>query len=452
MQNLLEQRLTCNRIFRHLIFYHSQKFTGKINVSTHQGNAWSFYFLLGHLTWATGGNYPLRRWRRQYYAATGQLPTLEQIDWNAEAWDCTELRVLTESNALSSEQVESIVRGVLEEVLFDVVQAFETPIYQSLNHPKSLLSLSKLTGIGDGMALEVQEEVTPDRYYRLPYSLFPDIKALQKKIDQQWEKWVKIGLACVSPNQAPLLLEAEELRNRISPKVYRNMVKGLQGQTSLRDLAFKFKKQGNFFTLATAIAPFYEEQLITFNQVKDLSVNSVAAETKPSYSTFLTASEEPSKDPLFLAIDSSRKNQSLLSAIAERQGYAFEAISNGINALQKITQTPLGLPKIIFASYEMAVIKPTEFCTILRRLDLPQPVPIIIYSKQSLPNREAREILEAGASEVINRNSLTPSYVNSILKKYQKLSQRQQKQTIDQQTYSQSKLTFKQRDLSMTMS
>jgi CheY-like chemotaxis protein len=344
------------------------------------------------------------------------------------------------------------VRGVLEEVLFDVVQAFETPIYQSLNHPKSLLSLSKLTGIGDGMALEVQEEVTPDRYYRLPYSLFPDIKALQKKIDQQWEKWVKIGLACVSPNQAPLLLEAEELRNRISPKVYRNMVKGLQGQTSLRDLAFKFKKQGNFFTLATAIAPFYEEQLITFNQVKDLSVNSVAAETKPSYSTFLTASEEPSKDPLFLAIDSSRKNQSLLSAIAERQGYAFEAISNGINALQKITQTPLGLPKIIFASYEMAVIKPTEFCTILRRLDLPQPVPIIIYSKQSLPNREAREILEAGASEVINRNSLTPSYVNSILKKYQKLSQRQQKQTIDQQTYSQSKLTFKQRDLSMTMS
>jgi len=453
MENPLEQRLTFNRIFRHLIFYQSQKFTGKITVSNHQGNAWSFYFLLGHLTWATGGSYPLRRWRRQYYAATGQLPQLDHVDWNAEAWDCTELRVLTESNALNGEQVQGIVHGVVEEVLFDVIQAFEAPIYKALNYPKSVLPLSNLTGIGDGMELEVQEEVKPDRYYRLPYSFFPELKALQEKIDQPWRKWLTIGLACVSPNQAPLLLDPEALRNQVSAKVYRNMVKGLQGQTSLRDLAFKFKKEGNFFSLAAAMAPFYEMQLITFNQIRDLSVNTNGTGTKPGHSTLTaTASEESPQDPLFLAIDSSRKNQSLLSAIAEREGYAFEAMSNGINALQKITQNPLGLPKIIFASYEMAVLKPTEFCTILRRLELPQNVPIVIYSKQSLPNREAREILEAGANELINRHSLTPSYVNSLLKKYQKLNKRQQRQTIDQKTYSQSKLTFKQRDFSMTMS
>jgi chemotaxis family two-component system response regulator PixG len=450
MQNRTEQRLTCNRIFRHLVFYKLQKFTGKIQVSTHQGETWNFYFLLGHLTWASGGNYPLRRWRRQFYAATGQVPQLDHIDWGVESWDCTELRVLTESNTISGEQVQSIVQGTLEEVLFDVVQAFEAPIYRCLSASKSLVNVSQLTGIGDGMELEIQEGVTPDRYYRLPYSFFPDVKLLQEKIRENWKKWVEMGLARVSPNQAPLLLEPEKLQSRVSPKVYQNMAKGLQGQTSLRDLAFKFKKQGNFFTLASAIAPYYEDQLVTFNKVQDLAVRNHSQGTYSS--TLLTTSEPKQKEPLFLAVDSSRKNQSLLSAIAQKQGYKFEVISDGISALQKITQNPLWQVKMIFVSYEMAILKPTEFCTILRRIEIVETVPIVFYTKRPLPNREAQELLQAGASELMNKNSLTPSNVNAILKKYQKQSQRQAKQKRTQGTHSDSNLTFLQRGFSMTMS
>lgn len=444
MDNLLEQRLTCNRIFRHLIFYSLQKFTGKIKVFSHQGQTWSFYFLLGHMIWASGGRYPLRRWRRQHYAATGQLPKLEQIDWDAESWDCTELRVLTESNSLAGEQVQTIIKGVLEEVLFDVVQAFETPIYQSLNVSKSLVPVSQLTGIGDGMELEVQEGVSPDRYYRLPYSMFPNVKGLQKTIFRNWKKWVNLGLACVSPNQAPLLLEPEKLQYRVSPKVYANMAKGLQGQSSLRDLAFKFKKDGNFLTLASAMAPYYEEQLIAFNEIKDLSVNNLS---KGSYST-LTVANDHQDESIFLVIDSNRKNQSLLSAIAQRNGYTFEGVSNGINAIQKISENPTFKPKVIFASYDMAVIKPAEFCTILRRLELETHIPIIIYSKQPIPNREAQQIVSAGANELTTKTALTPNYIRSILKKYQQLPENSRQQTIDQKTYSNFKLTFQQPNFS----
>lgn len=66
--NQFERRLTCNRIFRHLTFYHLQGFTGKITVLNQQGENWNFYLALGNLMWADGGNFPLRRWRRQFYA------------------------------------------------------------------------------------------------------------------------------------------------------------------------------------------------------------------------------------------------------------------------------------------------------------------------------------------------------------------------------------------------
>lgn len=446
--NLLEQRLTCNRIFRHLIFYQLQKFTGKIKVFTHQGETWSFYFLLGYIIWGTGGRYPVRRWRRQFYTATGKLPKLDQINWNAEAWDCTELRVLTESNSLATEQVQGIVRGTLEEILFDVVQAFEAPIYQSLNVQKSLVPISQLTGIGDGMGLEVQEGVSPDRYYRLPYSMFPDVKELQERTFQNWKKWVNTGLASVSPNQAPLLLEPEKLQYRVSQKVYENMVKGLQGQSSLRDLAFKFKKRGNFLALASAMAPYYEEQLLAFNEIKDLSVDNLS---KASYSTLTTANDH-TDESIFLVIDSSRKNQSLLSAIAQRNGYTFEGISNGINALQKISENPQSKPKAIFASYDMAVIKPAEFCTILRRMELDAPIPIIIYSKQPIPNREAQAIIAAGASELTTKSALTPNYVTSVLKKYNEVPKNSTQPAPERKIPSNFKLTLEQPNFSLSMS
>jgi len=380
--------------------------------------------------------------------ATGQLPKLDQIDGNAEAWDCTELRVLTESNSLATEQVKAIVRGTLEEVLFDVVQAFETPIYQFFNGPKSLLPISQLTGIGDGMKLEVQEGVSPDRYYRLPYSVFPEVKELQKATVRNWKKWLNLGLACVSPNQAPLLLEPEKLQYRVSPKVYKNMVKGLQGKSSLRDLAFKFKKDGNFLTLASAMAPYYEEQLLAFNPIEDLSANHLS---KPSDST-LTSSENHSGGSVFLVIDSNRKNQSLLSAIAQRNGYTFEGRSDGIHALQELSQNPQSKPEIIFASYDMAVLKPAEFCAILRRMELDAPIPIIIYSKQPIPNREAQQIISAGADELTTKSVLTPNYISSILKKYQQPfpNYSSSKQTIEQNKPSNFQLTFQQPNFSLS--
>lgn len=414
LSDLSERRLTCNRIFRHLTFYHLQKFTGKIRVSSQKGDVWNFYFLLGYLIWADGGSYPLRRWRRLFYGVTGQLPVLDRIDWDAESWDCKELTLLTQRNQLTPEQVRKMVREVLEEVLFDVVQAFEAPIYEHIKNSKVLLPLSQLTGIGDGMELDIYEGVTPDPYYRLPYSLFPSLNTLQDTIYKIWQQWVKIGLGHLSPNEAPLLVKPEELKSQVSEKVYRNMLKGLRGRTTLRDLAFKVKHGTNFLAVASAIAPYHEQKLITFQNIGDLSISHL---TDESYST-LTLSEASQDKPLVLIIDFNRKNQSRLSAIARQQGYRFQVINNGINAIHQLSQNPRLRPRLIFASHEMSIMKASEFCAILRRIQLLKKTPIIIYSKQSLPNQQAQEILQAGATELIHEHLLTPSYINPLLYKH----------------------------------
>lgn len=82
------------------------------------------------------------------------------------------MRRLSQDKRITFEQVQNIVQGVVQEILFDVVQAFEAPIYRRkhLENSKTLLSLSDLTGIGDGMQVEWEEGVSPDPYYRLPFS------------------------------------------------------------------------------------------------------------------------------------------------------------------------------------------------------------------------------------------------------------------------------------------
>ncbi len=435
MASFLEQRLTCNRIFRHLFFYHLRQFTGKVEISGAQGKSWYFYFKLGYLIWAYGENHPLRRWRRQFYAATGQLPQLNRINQTGECWDCTELRKLSQTHSLSSEQIQKIIKGVLLEVLFDAVQAFEGLIYEHsyLNQSKVVPSMSDLAGIGDGIQVKCQEEISPDPYYRLPGSIFPTLKELQETTYNLWTKWVNAGLAQCSPNQAPLLAKPKELKPIVSEKVYHNMSKALKGRTTLRDLAFKFKHGGNFLKSGCAIAPYWAKGLIQFKNIPDISITRIS---KDSYST-ITFSEANVDTPVLLAIDSNRENQSLLSAIALEQGYQFQGLDDSLKAISELQQNPNFQPTFIFFNPENSVIKETEFCQIINRLELLKKTSVIIYMNQPISNRKAKDILSLGASEIIDSNVFSYGEISSLLLKYRHVNlshnfpQRQQTQSRD---------------------
>lgn len=193
--NSTERRLTCNRIYRYLMSYHLEKFTGKVKVNCQPNFSWNFYFSEGNLIWANGGNSPWKRWERQFYSATGEFPTSTQMDENLECWNCTEFRKLIDSNALSQEQIKMIIRGTLEEVLFDVVRSFEATLYQNFQESRTLLSLSQLMESEDNMVVEAEVGVKPDPYYELPDHLFPSLKELQETTYNTWQQWIKILLS-----------------------------------------------------------------------------------------------------------------------------------------------------------------------------------------------------------------------------------------------------------------
>ncbi|QDZ38900.1 response regulator [Euhalothece natronophila Z-M001] len=436
MTSVLEQRLTCNRIFRHLFFYHSQQFTGKVEISGFQNQKWCFYFMLGSLIWAYGGSHPLRRWRRQFYAATGQLPQMSRINQNGECWDCTELRRLSQNRHLSSEQIQNIIKGVLLEVLFDAVQAFELPIYEHyyFKEQTKVLTITELTGIGDGIQVKCQEDIHPDPYYRLPRSLLPTLKELQETTYQTWKQWVKAGLATCSPNEAPLLVNPQALKPIVSDKVYRNLSKALQGRTTLRDLAFKFKHNGNFLKSGCALAPYVLKGLVQFEKIQDIAVSKIS---KDSYST-ITFLDSVTDSNLLLAIDSNADNHNLLSAIALEQGYEFQVFSDSLKAILELQDNQHFQPKFIFFNPDNSIIKETEFCKILKRLGISDQVPIVIYTNEEIQNKEVKEIFSLGANEVIDSKLFTYYHLSSLLVKYRNSQQEKvlDKQTIVQNTVS----------------
>ncbi len=427
MEKLLEKGLTCNRIFQHLHFYSTKRFTGKIRVFHHSSEkAWSFYFASGNVIWAHGGNHSIRRWRRRFYAATGQLPNLKGIDHNAECWDCKALRELLESKNITSEEVQKLLKGILLEILFDVIQAFEAPIYEQDdwdNQRRQLLPLSSLTGIGDGMQVEYQRDITPDRYYRLPSSLIPPLEELYDITYQTWKKWVELGLARVSPNDAPLLLNPEAFRNSVSERIYNNMRKALQGYSSLRDLAFQFKHGDDFLKLAQAIAPYVERELIRFQKIQDLSSQKINSEANATISQeispTITLSEASQDKPLLLMIDNNPKNQFKVNLVAKEYGYQFQVIDDSIKALHQFRETKDFKPQIIFFNPEVSIITEIEFCQIVHRMESFEEIPIVIYSNHEMPRKKAQQALRAGAAEVLDSESFHYRKLKSILVKSQ---------------------------------
>jgi len=411
MKSLFDRRLTCNRIFRHLFHYQGKNFTGKIKVLNKEGRRWDFYFLRGNLVWAYENNYALRRWRRNFYDATGQLPALDHIDKNVELWDRQELQRLAEKHLLTPQQVKKMIGGILKEVLFDVVQVFEAPVYKHLPHTTTILPMSQLIGVGDGIEIETEKGFTRDPHFQLPSSFFPRLQELQKNTYQLWEQWVELGLVQESGNDAPVLTQPEEFKSQVSEKVYRNMLKGLNGKKSLRDLAFKFKHGSDFLKLARAIAPYYKQKLITFQDTQDLLVTPKNQEYDPKATIIATQDELP----LCLAIEPNRKTQALLKKIAHSQSYSFQCFENRFNALYELTTNCHLKPSIIFLTHENKIIKSDEICRIIRRIKSLQETLIFVCFEKQITPQEVKEILISGGNQVVEKNHLSSENFTDLL-------------------------------------
>ncbi len=280
-----DRRLTCNRLFRELIARSQQGFSGRLDIEPATGKGWSIFMEEGCMVWATGGPHPLRRWRRQLLLVTGRRPEIAHMRAaiTRPLWDYSELQQLAE-RVLSPLQVNAIARGVLDEILFDVVQAFEMPVAaKNIKHNQPvlpLLPLSRLDGIND--LLEIVPNSgrlggeSPVNGARMPSAF-----ALQKETQAAWEQWACLGLLDVSPNSAPTIEDPQSLRNQTSSNAYKNLVALLNGNRTFRDIALKMKRDRDQLGVGCALAPYIRRGWIGLRAVGDLLTEAPRAAEAP---------------------------------------------------------------------------------------------------------------------------------------------------------------------------
>jgi chemotaxis family two-component system response regulator PixG len=407
MTSIAEQRLTCNRIFRHLTYYAQKDFTGRLDVQAANGQYWQIYLSLGQLAWVTGGIHPHRRLIRQLQLAGATDAVFQSISEysppNSEQVECVEYHLLGQlgqKKLLTPDQVSTVIKGVLEEGLFDVVQATElaSPNLQeffSQSSQQGLTTLADLGEAGDSFYIQVNENHRPSQQTRLPYTCMQAVMDLQQEVQKEWERWLGMGLQDYSPNAAPIVQSPENLKQKTSEKIYNNLMNLMQGRDALRDIAVRMKR--DLCSMTQVLQPLIHQEVIGFVDVPDFSLFSSQEEIKQETGSTRTSSKKSSHKGLIACVDDSPQTQKMIETIAQSLGYNFLGIYESVEALPTLIEKK---PNLIFLDLVMPVVSGYELCHQVRRVEALKNVPLIILTGNVVDRMRARM---SGASECITK-------------------------------------------------
>lgn len=400
MISIAEQRLTCNRIFRYLTYHSKKQFTGRLDVQAASGQSWQIYLNLGQLSWVAGGIHPHRRFLRQLQVTKGADAAKKVSQYtlsDTEKPECLEyhlLAKLAQEKYLNADDVTAVIKGVLLEGLFDIVQATElaSPTLQEFfSEDQKLTTVADLEGAGDSFYVQVKENHRPSQQARLPYTWMQSVSELQQKIQRDWERWLSMGLQGYSPNAAPIVDDTEALKAQTSEKVYQTLIKLMKGKETLRDLSVRLKR--DIWGMTQVLQPLIHQQIIGFIDVPDLplfSETKVSSEGKRE-----TGRGVSTKKGLIACVDDSLQTQKMIETIAHSLGYNFIGIYESVEALPTLIEKK---PNLIFLDLVMPVVNGYELCHQIRRVEALKETPVVILTGNVVDRVRARV---SGANECL---------------------------------------------------
>jgi two-component system, chemotaxis family, response regulator PixG len=340
---LLQEFKTCTQL----------QHSGKLCIQTENNSHWTFYYHLGRIVWATGGNHPFRRWRRNFKLYCPDIE-IEKIrltpdDITLDYWDYKLLEVLYKQQKIKQEQINSFVDATIAELLFDVAQ------YSNFNH----------------IDCQRSEDIILDT----PMSLSSTNMCL-KQMEKSWEAWLEDGLANFSPDLSPVLKRPEELKEKVSETAYNNFVKLMDGKYTLRDLAMIMKQ--NVQSVAQSLLPYILQEIIQLIEISDypLSIYDSKNHLTNDNITKIHTKIYP-KTPLIACVDDSHQICQMMEKIVTSQSMRFIAIQDPIQILATLIEQK---PDLIFLDLVMPVATGYEICSQLRRVTFFAKTPIIILT------------------------------------------------------------------------
>ncbi|ESA36268.1 response regulator receiver protein [Leptolyngbya sp. Heron Island J] len=318
---------------------------GYIHLKTITGEQWWLDFRVGRLLWAGGGQHRFRRWQRLLRTHCPDLPPDEVRLRESEVfdhWEYVALSVLVRRQQMTREIAIAIIQATLTEVLFDICQAVSniTQIAHSMDHQARL---SEPMAILSSTAL----------FYRVRTEL---------------QSWQNAELNEASPNLAPVIMDAERLKQCTQPRTYQILKRLLHGTRSLRELSQITGHEVS--SLGCMISAYVDRGMVILHRIDDLP-NPYAT---PAPKAPLKAAQ---KLPLIFCIDDSPQVGYLIEEALRPAGYRCISIQDSIQALAQIIRHK---PSLIFLDLVMPVANGYEICKQIRRVKTFRKTPIVILT------------------------------------------------------------------------
>ncbi|MDJ0531850.1 MAG: hypothetical protein QNJ70_05005 [Xenococcaceae cyanobacterium MO_207.B15] len=229
---------------------HNQ-FTGIVTITTNNSQSWNIYLYLGQLLWTESSIHRNRFWQRNLSKLCPQVTTtqhkFERVK-NNDISDYYLINTLRENKLVSREKLLKLINCSAIDTFFEILQnEAKAKIDFTIQEQQPLFLLKS------GFNLSLTPSETPK---------------LLKEAEGQWVNWTNKGLASCSPNLAPLLKNYQELKKQLSPIIFQNMLRLLDGKSTLRDLAIKMDK--DVLEVANGLMPYFFKGYLRLLEIPDI--------------------------------------------------------------------------------------------------------------------------------------------------------------------------------------
>ncbi|MEM9539884.1 MAG: response regulator [Cyanobacteria bacterium P01_E01_bin.42] len=360
------EEIESNSLQSQLTRLQKQHFTGRIDINV-RGQTWKLYLSLGRFVWASGGIHERRRWRRQLMRGNINREIQARQSDRFECWDYGLLNILSIRKWIDKAQQVAIVRGIVTEILFEILQAIDiTRTSQARargNEEKdNLFTLIPRLGV----------RPSHSDTGILPREWTLEVESALAMADKTWEEWKKLGLMRYSPNLAPILKDTDILQGQVPLKTYHCLLEMANGKRTLRDMAILIKK--DVLELTKSLLPCLRSKAIGLVKIADSGelAASHRERRKP---------ENPGTDRrnrrLILCVDDSEGIRRTMENLLTDEGYRVVAVGEAIQAVPTLLQCN---PDAIFLDLMMPIANGYEICTQIRRIAQFKNTPIIFLT------------------------------------------------------------------------
>jgi chemotaxis family two-component system response regulator PixG len=312
---------------------------------------------------------PIHLWAQQSDLA--MIPT----EAFKTCWQYQLLNLWVAQQKITPEQVANLIRAVIIEVLFDIAQAMRATYY--IKEDNTLSTQLALVDVHEAIA----------------------------EVEQLWQVWHNDVVADYSPNNAPIIKQPENLRERTSVQIYQTLTKLLDGQHTLRDLGRLMKR--DVLQVTRSLLPYIQLGVVELITIPDLPVP-----VSPPISE-TPATPAAARSSLVVCVDDSPLVCQTMESLLTAAGYRFVSVQDGLRAIAIILAHK---PDVIFLDLIMPHTNGYEICSKLRQLSLFRNTPILILTgNDGIVDRVRAKLV--GASDFLNK-PVDAGIVLSVIRKH----------------------------------